>query len=214
MLAGEEPADDESDIAQIAVTLTQYSLESSAQATLLSRSNKLLASAGNMPDEAIDQVFEMVKQGWRTSPAASDALIRFVVLPEVGEILLYSTLIEQDLTLSMVFSRNTRVRTVRQQARRLSESLNLVPEERDIPFERAVERTQPSRPTDLHPPRGWREAPAWNFAATSPMKSITGSATSPRRNSGIFMTWTCSRITWCFRWKFHKRRARIALSRG
>jgi len=186
MLAGEEPADDESDIAQIAVTLTQYSLESSAQATLLSRSNKLLASAGNMPDEAIDQVFEIVKQGWRTSPAASDALIRFVVLPEVGEILLYSTLIEQDLTLSMVFSRNTRVRTVRQQARRLSESLNLVPEERDIPFERAVERTQPSRPTDLHPPRGWREAPHATGVATQ-----TAEETAPREDPGPTTGYTC-----------------------
>jgi CheY-like chemotaxis protein/REP element-mobilizing transposase RayT len=145
-MAAAPPAQDEdaeeADIAQTAVDLTQYSLESSAQATMLSRPGRLLASAGDLPEEAIARLLRTVDAAWRTSPAASDALIRYIALPDAGEFLLYSTRVEANMTLSMVFGASTPLRTIRRQARRLSESLNLLPELPEAP----AARTKPRRP--------------------------------------------------------------------
>ncbi len=140
---GQDAAED--DIVQIAVDLTQYSLESSAQATMLSRPGRLLARAGDLPEDAITRLFNTVDNAWRTSPAASDALIRYIALPDAGEFLLYSTRVEADMTLSMVFGASTPLRTIRRQARRLSESLNLMPELPEAP----AARTRPRRPEGL-----------------------------------------------------------------
>lgn len=159
----------EEQAAQIAVQLTQYSLESSAQATLLSRPGRRLAAAGQLNDSDLDRLVTMVEMAWQTGAAASDALIRFITLPEAGEFLLYSTLVEQDLALSMVFHVNTPVRTIRRQARRLSEALELVPEGYLLP-EPPASVTHPSRPTDLRPPAGLREAAA--AAETPPAEEV------------------------------------------
>lgn len=163
MLMGDEgedyaaaEADDEAALARIAVELTQYSLESSAQATMLSRPGTLLAQAGDLPDSAMDRLFSTVDNAWRSSPPQTDSLIRYISLPDVGECLLYSVLVEQDLALSMIFNANTPVRAIRRQARRLSESLAFVPERTDE--EPPASKTQPSRPTDLRPPQGLRTA--------------------------------------------------------
>lgn len=136
----------EAGIAQTAVRLTQYSLESSAQATMLSRPGRLLARAGDLPDAAIARLLGTVDAAWRTSPAASDALIRYIALPDAGEFLLYSTRVEADMTLSMVFGANIPLRTIRRQARRLGESLNLMPELPDAGGEAPAARTRPRRP--------------------------------------------------------------------
>ncbi len=149
LLGGEEvaaQADDERDIAQIAVNLTQYSLESSAQATMLSRPGRLLAHAGELPPAAMQRLFEIVDTAWRTAFAQSDALIRYITLPEAGEFLLYSMPVEGDMVLSMVFGANTSLRTIRRQARRLGESLNLIPE-LPQPEEPPAARTRPRRPS-------------------------------------------------------------------
>ena len=139
----------EADIAQTALRLTQYSLESSAQATMLSRPGRLLASAGDLPNAAIARLLSTVDAAWHTSPAASDALIRYVALPDAGEFLLYSTRVEADMTLSMVFGTNTPLRTIRRQARRLGESLNLMAELPAADEEAPAARTRPRRPEGL-----------------------------------------------------------------
>jgi DNA-binding response OmpR family regulator len=185
LLEGESLADagaEDARIAQIAVQLTQYSLESSAQATMLSRPGAMLAVAGPLPESAETRLFEVVDAAWQTGPADSDSLIRFITLPDMGEFLLYSVLVENDLSLSMVFSADTPVRAIRRQASRLSESLALVPE----PSEPDAALTLPSRPTDLRPPEGWREAvgePA--FAADEDLPA------RPGRDDGPYADYTC-----------------------
>ncbi len=148
-----EDEKDDAVIAAIAVQLTQFSLESSSQATMISRLGQRLAEAGKLPDAAMDQLFDLVDQAWQNSPN-SESLIRYITLEESGEFLLYSTRVEHDLFLSMVFHSAMPVRTIRKQARRLSESLELVPEDSEPP----AAKTLPSRPTDMRPPEGWAEA--------------------------------------------------------
>jgi hypothetical protein len=134
---------EEAAIARAAVQLTQFSLESSAQATMLSRPGRLLAAAGELPEAATNRLFEVVDNAWETTTSVSDSLIRFVTLLDIGEFLLYSAMVENGMTLSMVFHADTLY--ARSAARRrLSESLALVPE---VP-EPLAAQTPPSRPTD------------------------------------------------------------------
>ena len=182
---------EEADLAQIAILLTQYALDSSAQATLLSRRGMLLARAGNLPSEAMDRLFQIVDTAWQTRSGESNALMRFITLPEVGDFLLYSKQVDYDLLLSMVFNANTSVRMIRRQARRLSESLSLVPENGDssesVPTDAPAAQTLVNRPTDLHPPAGLREA-----TADHPLAA--GDAPAPseaQEDPGPYRAYTC-----------------------
>ncbi len=180
---------EEADLAQVAILLTQYALDSSAQATLLSRRGMLLARAGNLPSEAMDRLFQIVDTAWQTRSGESNALMRFITLPEVGDFLLYSKQVEYDLLLSMAFNANTSVRTIRRQARRLSESLSLVPENgngsesTDAP----AAQTLINRPTDLRPPAGLREA-----TADHPLAAEDASVSEPaQEDPGPYRAYTC-----------------------
>jgi DNA-binding NarL/FixJ family response regulator/REP element-mobilizing transposase RayT len=182
LLEGDVFVDEEAEIAQAAVQLTQFSLESSAQATILSRPGRLLAAAGDLPEQAISALFTIVDDAWQTTTTVSDSLIRFITLPDVGEFLLYSAQVEAGMTLSMIFHADTPVRAIRRQARRLSASLDLIPETPEPP----AAQTRPSRPTDLRPPVGLREA----VAETAPEE---GSAPvgSSAEDEGPYTAYTC-----------------------
>lgn len=174
LLSGEpaEQPDHEADmLAHIAVQLTQFALESSAQAVVLSQPGTPLAQAGNLSADAAPRLFQVIDTAWQTSATTSNALIRFITLPDLGEFLLYSTLVEENLFLSMVFAADTPVHTIRRQASRLSQSLALVPEEpapdeglETRPDESDGAVTKPNRPTDLRPPEGLYDAVADHLA--------------------------------------------------
>lgn len=121
--------DEDAALAQLAVQLTQFSLESSSQAILLTRGDERLAEAGDLPPSAMDHLFTEIARAWQTSTVESDTLMRYIRVPEFGEFLLYSMLVEDGLLLSMVFHAGTSIRTIRRQARRLSVSLASVPED-------------------------------------------------------------------------------------
>ncbi|GAB4422482.1 MAG: hypothetical protein Kow00106_19640 [Anaerolineae bacterium] len=191
LLGGEEvvdEADDEMDIAQMAVNLTQYSLESSAQATLLSRPGRLLAHAGELPAPVMQRLFEIVDAAWRTASAPSDALTRYITLPDAGEFLLYSMVVEGNMVLSMVFGANTSLRTIRRQARRLGESLNLVPELPQSP-EPPAARTRPRRPSPPPAQAAVAEAePAPSVAVVAP-EAETPAPPAPAPTVGYTCLW-------------------------
>ncbi len=177
-----DEASEEAEIAQAAVQLTQFSLESSAQATMLSRPGRLLAISGDLPNS--ETLFKIVDDAWQTTTTVSDSLIRFITLPEVGEFLLYSAQVENGMTLSMIFHADTPVRAIRRQARRLSESLDLIPETPESPA--AI--TTPSRPTGLRPPEGLRETVAEQDTASA-AEDIP--ARTAGDESGPYTAYTC-----------------------
>lgn len=182
--------DEEADeaLAQIAVMLTQYSLESSAQATMLSRPGKRVAASGDLPDAAMARLFEIVDHAWQTGSGDANSLIRYITLPETGEFLLYSILVDDDLALSMVFNANTPVRTIRRQARRLSESLEFVPDE-PAPLAEEPSPTQPSRPTALRPPHGLRQDAPADDADAPPIPTEIPSR--PPRDESAYTAYGC-----------------------
>jgi REP element-mobilizing transposase RayT len=172
--------DEEAEIAQAAVQLTQFSLESSAQATLLSRPGRLLAISGDLPNG--DALFEIVDDAWQSATTVSDSLIRFITLPEVGEFLLYSAQVENGMTLSMIFHADTPVRVIRRQARRLSESLDLIPETPEPP----AAKTTPSHPTGIRPPEGLRDIVGEQEPVAETVPPV-----SPGEESGPSAAYTC-----------------------
>jgi REP element-mobilizing transposase RayT len=125
--------DEEADprVAQLALNLTQYSLESSAEGTLLTQGGEIIAFAGHLAPEDISDLQAATENDW---DAENGARFRFVTLPSSGkDFLLYSIRTHARLTLSMVFAGTTPLRTIREQGRRLAQALQTVPDVAEPP---------------------------------------------------------------------------------
>lgn len=120
--------EDEPYIAQIALSLTQVSLELTADATLLTRGEELVAYAGSLMEDDIEEFRLAVGDEWKAE--GDEARIRFLRLGSSGkDYMLYSRKTAGDFTLSMIFSTTTPLRDIRRQGKRLMEALESVPEE-------------------------------------------------------------------------------------
>jgi hypothetical protein len=164
-------------VARLAVQLTQLNVDSTAQATLLTRSGALLASAGQMPEQAINSIVGSINLVWQGAGAEGNALVRYINVTSLGDFLLYSIRTVEDMTLSMLFPAETPLRIIRHQARRLLNALEAVPE--PPPVEAGAVPTLPSRPTDLRAPEGMRESMAAEVEAAS-QAAAEAEAAAPR----------------------------------
>lgn len=116
-------------IAQLALSLTDVSLELTAEATMLTREKTIVAYAGRMAREDMTELREVIADDFEARP--DEARIRFVNLPASGkDYMVYSRRTVEDLTLTLIFSGETPLRDIRQQGKRLIEALRAVP---DIP---------------------------------------------------------------------------------
>jgi CheY-like chemotaxis protein len=114
-------------IAQLALSLTDVSLELTADAVLLTREQDIAAFAGRMSRAELLELRQVIDDDWEAT--ASDARIRFLRLPESGkDVMLYSRRTVEDLTLSLVFDGAMPLRDIRQQGKRLTDALAAVPE--------------------------------------------------------------------------------------
>ncbi|MDX1994113.1 MAG: response regulator [bacterium] len=114
-------------VAQLALSLTQASLELAAEALLLAKDGEIVAYAGSMPLEDIEDIRQTVGGGWQAEQTSSH--IRFVNLPSSGkDYMLYSRQTEGDYTITMIFAGNMPLRAIRRQSDRLIEALRSVPE--------------------------------------------------------------------------------------
>ena len=121
-----EHIDGDPRVAQMALLLTQVSLEVAADATLLARGGQLVAYAGKLPRQDIDALRAQVDD-WETE--AHHSRIRFLTLPGTStDYMLYSRRTADNLTLSLVFAGDLPLSTIRRQSQRLAEALESVPE--------------------------------------------------------------------------------------
>ncbi|MFQ5409401.1 MAG: IS200/IS605 family transposase [Anaerolineales bacterium] len=116
------------DVNKAARYLTTLSLESAAEASLLTRGQQLYAYAGHFPREEVEELARIVADNWTREPNAQGALVRFVQMPNGQDHLLYSTQAAADLVLSMIFQAETPLGMIRKQARRVAEALLTKPE--------------------------------------------------------------------------------------
>lgn len=113
-------------IGQIALTLTQASLELSAEASVLARNGDILAYAGNLLLEDIEALRDQIADDWEAEP--QQARIRFVRLESTGtDYMLYTRATASGFTLSMIFAGTLPLGIIRRQAKRLLEALENLP---------------------------------------------------------------------------------------
>jgi REP element-mobilizing transposase RayT len=118
---------DTSPTAKLALTLTQASLELSADATLLLKQGRLVASAGDLPDLDITQIRQLLAEDGDAQP--DEARLKFITIPISGqEYMVYSRLAAGGYTLAMVFGGSIPLRAMRKQSDRLIGALQSVPE--------------------------------------------------------------------------------------
>ncbi len=107
-----------SDVSKAAQHLTRLTLESSAQAALITRNNDLWAYAGGLSQSAAKEVAQTVTRNW-DGQKGSD-LLRFIRLESTkAEHMLYATRLGTNIVLALVFDAETPFSTIRSQASQL-----------------------------------------------------------------------------------------------
>ena len=120
------------DVSKAAQHLTRLTLESSAQAALITRGDHLWAYAGQLSQSAANELAVTVTRHW-DGQKGSD-LLRFVRLEATrAEHMLYATRIADDVVLALVFDAETPFSTIRSQASQLAQSLSITPVEEAAP---------------------------------------------------------------------------------
>ncbi len=110
------------DVSKAAQHLTRLTLESSAQAALITREKDLWAYAGQLSQNAANELASTVSRHW-DGQKGSD-LLRFVRLESTkAEHMLYATSMTTDVILALVFDAETPFSTIRSQANSLARSL-------------------------------------------------------------------------------------------
>jgi len=110
------------DVSKAAQHLTRLTLESSAQAALITREKDLWAYAGQLSQNAAKELAQTVSRHW-DSQKGND-LLRFVRLESTkAEHMLYATSMTADVILALVFDAETPFSTIRSQANNLAHSL-------------------------------------------------------------------------------------------
>lgn len=123
-----------SDATKAAQHLTRLTLESSAQAALITRGDNLWAYAGQLSQGAAKELAVAVTRHW-DGQKGSD-LLRFVRLEATkAEHMLYATRLADDVVLALVFDAETPFSTIRTQAGQLVNRLSTQsPEVAEAPF--------------------------------------------------------------------------------
>ncbi len=115
-----------SDVERAAQYLTRLSLETSAEAAMLTRGGTLWAYAGHLAREQLDDLIGLVADFWATE-GARGAVARFVRLPDgSADHMLYAAAVTGDLVLSLLFSSETPFSMIRRQAQSLVRTLSQV----------------------------------------------------------------------------------------
>ncbi len=111
------------DVRRAAQHLTRLTLESSAQAALITQHNSLWAYAGQLSQAAADEITQTLVRTWGGQKGSD--LLRFIRLESTrAEHMLYATELSAGMLLAMVFDAETPFSTIRSQAAHLVESLD------------------------------------------------------------------------------------------
>lgn len=127
----EEPAIEDvledSQIIQMALNFTQASLGMTAELSILTHHDQIIAHSGDLPLEEVEDISQLIAQDWQAEDG--QARIRFITLPSSGkDYMIYSRQTERDLTLSLIFNGGTPFNLIRKQGENLLHALTHTPE--------------------------------------------------------------------------------------
>ncbi len=129
-----------SDVTRAAQHLTRLTLESSAQAALITRADQLWAYAGQLPQPAASELADTLSHYWDRQE--ENDLVRFVRLASTNaEHMLYATRLAESMVLALVFDAETPFSTIRSQASQLVHSLSTSPSEETLDEDKADSET-------------------------------------------------------------------------
>lgn len=112
------------DVNKAAQRLTRLTLESSAQAALITRDKQLWAYAGGLSQETAGEVVRLITRNW--DEQNSGDLLRFARLETTrAEHMLYASPLSVGTLLALVFDAETPFSTIRTQANSLARSLSI-----------------------------------------------------------------------------------------
>jgi REP element-mobilizing transposase RayT len=118
-----------SDYNRAAQHLTRLTLESSAQAALITRDEVLWAYAGQFPQSATRELTETVSRYWDRQK--ENDLVRFVHLASTrAEHMLYATRLTRNMVLALIFDAETPFGTIHTQVNKLVHSFSASPSEK------------------------------------------------------------------------------------
>ena len=121
-------------LAQLALTMTRVMSDMTADATVLTRANRIVAFSGNMSLEQFREVRACIADDWSAEDRQSR--IRFIKLPRSGaDYMLCSRATVGDHTLTMIFAGGKQLNEIRRQGDRMSIALADVPEGEAPPTE-------------------------------------------------------------------------------
>ena len=116
------------DVNRAAQHLTRLSLETAAQAALITRGDQLYAYAGGYPQNVAHELADAVSHYWGRQGGID--LARFIRLETTGEeYMLYATALPGEMVLSLVFDAKTPFSQIRTQANQLAQRLASGPKE-------------------------------------------------------------------------------------
>jgi REP element-mobilizing transposase RayT/CheY-like chemotaxis protein len=147
-----------SDVNRAAQHLTRLTLESSAQAALITRTDQLWAYAGQLPQEAAHELSDTLSRYW--DHEEENDLVRFVRLASTdAEHMLYATRLAEGMVLALVFDAETPFSTIRTQASQLVHSLSASPPEETQDDESTGSEVDLNPDTDTRPGAPVRVSP-------------------------------------------------------
>ncbi len=113
-------------VRQVAVVMTQTMTELTADATLLTRENALLAYSGVLPPDNLEALRDIISDDWAAEQGK--ARLRFLTLPkDGGQFMLYSKGTIDGLTLSLIFAGNKSLSAINSQGDRMLQALAEAP---------------------------------------------------------------------------------------
>ncbi len=139
------------DVTRAAQHLTRLTLESSAQAALITRDDQLWAYAGQLPQSSTHELTETVSRHWHRQK--ENDLVRFIHLASTGaEHMLYATRLTENMVLALIFDAETPFGTIHNQANQLARSLSTSPSEKQTDVAQ-TDAEAPSIPLSSELPR-------------------------------------------------------------
>jgi REP element-mobilizing transposase RayT/DNA-binding response OmpR family regulator len=134
------------DVNRAAQHLTRLTLESSAQAALITRKDELWAYAGQLPQIAAHELSIAVSRYWDRDE--ENDLVRFIRLESTdAEHMLYATRLAEGMVLALVFDAETPFSTIHTQASQLVHSLSTSPVDAYIKSDRMDRSSDPDGET-------------------------------------------------------------------
>lgn len=177
------------DVSRAAQHLTRLSLESAAQAALITRGGNLWAYAGQLPQPAAQELAQAVGQFWENN-GGSD-LARFIRLTATGdELMLYATGLGAEMVLALAFDAQTPFSKMRSQAGHLARALSsppvVEPVERGRAANAAALKSPPSESGEAYAETAALESFLSGLLPPTPPVQAEPQPTAPREEKMVF----------------------------